>query len=452
MSWIYRDKYKNRKTGEIREAETWMMALTGNGKLKRVSTETTNRNEALKIMRAADAGSDKGVPVFGARDKITLAEGAALIIHDYKIRKLGSMRSLRYRLDTLLSFFGGDLRLDEIKSSAPPGVPSIHTYIDKRQDEDKVENGTINRETANLKRIYKLAMIAERIAFMPHIPKLEENGPREGFFEPEQFASVCAHLGQEVLVDVAIVAMITGWRTNSEILTLERDQIEFGSNVMWVTKTKGNKKRKRREFPLTGELRDVFERRFAIAEQLRAQRVITPLVFFRVRRRQRPNLIGATTRAKRELVYHCPACHEPVTATGTRGRLLRYCNDACRLAARRSGLAAKLATAPRQLCADPIKTFYKAWHNATRLAGCPGRLPHDFRRTAVRNSRREGIDEGVCMKLHGHETRAVADNYNITGGGDIAEAGEKLEDIIARKAAGASAARAKLAEAMRGRK
>lgn len=452
MGWIYRDKYKNRKTGEVREAETWMMAIYVNGKLKRVSTETANEREANKRLRAAESGSDKGVPVLGSKEKITLAEGAALIVHDYKIRKLASLRELHYRLDTLQAYFGPDARLEDIKLSAPLGTPSIHTYIDKRQDEDHIENGTINRETAILKRIYRLAIIAERIAFMPHIPKLEENGPREGFFEPEQFASVCKHLGQEVLVDVATVAMITGWRTNSEILTLQWPQIDFANNVLWVTKTKGNKKRKRRDFPLTRELCDVFERRLVAVEGLKAQNVITPLVFFRVHRRQRPNLIGATTRAKHELIYRCPTCREPVTATGTRGRLLRYCNDACRLAARRSGLAVKLATAPRQLCADPIKVFYKAWHKATRLAGCPGRLPHDFRRTAVRNSRREGIDEGVCMKLHGHMTRAVADRYNITDETDITGAGEKLEGIIERKAAGASAARAKLAEAMRGRK
>jgi integrase len=35
---------------------------------------------------------------------------------------------------------------------------------------------------------------------------------------------------------------------------------------------------------------------------------------------------------------------------------------------------------PRQ-----VKAFTKAWKNACRAAGCPGRIPHDLRRTAVRN-------------------------------------------------------------------
>jgi hypothetical protein len=52
-----------------------------------------------------------------------------------------------------------------------------------------------------------------------------------------------------------------------------------------------------------------------------------------------------------------------------------------------------------------IRDYRKAWKVATQAAGCPGRIPHDFRRTAVRNFMRASVPERVAMRMTGYKTR-----------------------------------------------
>jgi integrase len=74
----------------------------------------------------------------------------------------------------------------------------------------------------------------------------------------------------------------------------------------------------------------------------------------------------------------------------------------------------------------PIREFKRSWATACRKAGIPGRLFHDFRRTAIRNLERAGVPRSVAMKLTGHKTESVFRRYDIVSEGDLQIAVERL--------------------------
>lgn len=76
----------------------------------------------------------------------------------------------------------------------------------------------------------------------------------------------------------------------------------------------------------------------------------------------------------------------------------------------------------------PKKSFRRAWRRACLAGGLPGRIPHDFRRTAVRNLERAAVPRSVAMELVGHKTESVYQRYDIVAERD-------LTDGVARYAA-----------------
>jgi integrase len=242
----------------------------------------------------------------------------------------------------------------------------VRTYVAARQTEGAT-NGSINRELTILKRAFSLACQAAKLLVKPHIPLLKESNTRTGFFEDEQINAVIRSLSP-ALQPVIRFAFITGWRIDSEVLPLEWRNVDFAAGEVRLDPHVA-KNDEGRVFPMTSELRALLDAQHAEHVRLARAKQIIPWVFFRL------------------------------VAKGRRGPLH-----------------------PKQ-----ILRFNRAWKTACRVPGCPSRIPHDLRRTAIRNLVRAGVPERVAMQMTGHKTRSVFERYNIVSNSDLKAAARTLE-------------------------
>jgi integrase len=77
----------------------------------------------------------------------------------------------------------------------------------------------------------------------------------------------------------------------------------------------------------------------------------------------------------------------------------------------------------------PIRDFRSAWESACERAGLVGRIPHDFRRTAVLNLERASVPRSAAMKMTGHKTEAVYRRYAIVDEAMLKEGAAKLATL-----------------------
>src|SRR6185312_10012786 len=67
---------------------------------------------------------------------------------------------------------------------------------------------------------------------------------------------------------------------------------------------------------------------------------------------------------------------------------------------------------------EQIKSVSEAWKGACKRAGLK-LIPHDLRRTAVRNLERAGVPRTVAMRLVGHRTEQMYRRYAIVAPQDL---------------------------------
>jgi integrase len=78
----------------------------------------------------------------------------------------------------------------------------------------------------------------------------------------------------------------------------------------------------------------------------------------------------------------------------------------------------------------PLRKLRRSWQSACKAAGLRGRLLHDFRRTAVRNLIRAGVQQAIAMKITGHKTDSIFRRYLIVDEELLAQATGAVAELL----------------------
>src|SRR5713101_2653615 len=183
----------------------WWVRYYHNGQEFNESSHSEKEAKAKKLLKQRFGEIALGRFAGPKAEKVTLAELAEDLQTDYRICGRKNRRNLKSKVSHLLGYFGKGT--DRAKSIT---TDRIKKYIEQRQ-EAGASDAQINRELAALKRMFNLALEAEKITAAPYVPMLTENNVRTGFFEYGEFIAVRDALPPFVR-PVVTFGYYTAWR------------------------------------------------------------------------------------------------------------------------------------------------------------------------------------------------------------------------------------------------
>ena len=184
---------------------------------------------------------------------VTFDDMAADYLADYELQRYRTLNSAKGRVANLKAVFGGR----EALSIKPAEIRQYQ--VTRRQQ--GISAATVNRETSGLSRMYRLAIELGKLETMPRFPqRLEENPPRQGFFEHDEYLKVRKHLPPS-FQDILDFAYYSGWRRR-EVTELTWDEVDIPGGVVRLSPVR-SKTRVGRLLPISAPLKVVLDRRLA---------------------------------------------------------------------------------------------------------------------------------------------------------------------------------------------
>lgn len=385
---------KNRGTIYPRNG-SWRIAYIVDGERHFETFETQEDAERELACRIADRA--RGVPVSSKPNSVLFGELAKDVLDEYKVNERETLEDIRTRFRIHINPVFALCKAASITTS------QLNGYILQRRLQKYrgkfPSNGTINRELEAIRHVFRKAMKDGKLMHMPHVPHLEENNVREGFFTRQETESVCSHLPAHVTLFVKF-GFLTGWR-RGEISQLKWSNVdlECGEVRLYPAETKA---RRGRVFPITKELRSLLE----LAKQLPMERTKEES---KTKSKPAPARSAAILKMT-PYVFH--AYGQPIL------EFRKSWATACQRAGLPVTIETELVTIKRGKDKGKEKLRVK------RILAL--RIFHDMRRSAAKSLIAQGIPERVVMEMCGWKTRSVFDRYSVVGKSDIDAAREKM--------------------------
>lgn len=335
---------------------TWTLKYYQDGRAVRESTGTADKKKAATILKQREGAVADGKPVIPRAGRMRFDEAAADVVNDYRINGKRSIDCVERRIRLHLAPVFGGRRMMEISTV------TIRTFIAGRQAATTRPDGTVIPGASNAEINRELAILKR--AFSLAI--------KAGTLSAKPYVPMLAE-------------------NNVRAGFFEREQYEA---VL-------------RRLPPTW--RPVMT--FAYLTGWRVRSEVLPLTWTQVDRdAQLIRLDVGTT--KNDAGRAFPYGVLPELAAVMAGQ------DRARRALQKKGIICPFVFPDD--AGGRLPAFYsQVWREACRLAGTPGKIPHDFRRTAVRNLVRASVPEKTAMLLTGHKTRSVFDRYDIVNEADL---------------------------------
>lgn len=376
---------RERGDGSLYQREAtgyWWLKYYVHGRPVRESSHTRSKTAAKGVLRQRLNAIAAGTFVAPDEKRATYADLVGLVRLDYQNKQRRSADRAERAFTHLAGLLGAERTVakDAAKGTLAvyAGGARAHTITTTNVEsykatriEAKAAPATVDYELAVLRRMYRLAFRRRLVREMPEIELFHVPNARAGFLERTELDALCAHLAEDV-APVVRFAFTTGWRLRSEVLPLTWDRVDLTHGTVRL-EPGTTKDGKARTFPFA----DTDE----TADELRT---------LLVTQRERTTAIERQSGSVVRWVFH---------REGQRIRSIRW-----------------------------------AWQAACKAAGLGGRIPHDLRRSAVRDLERGGVSRSVAMALVGHRTQSMYERYAITCEADQREGARKLAALRAKDA------------------